>query len=112
MTRGRSKGLHHSNREQDYRSEGSLRGYFKDGDGDGNSLLLRCQSKLNRNADMTDTCYDARKDLIKGIKDFRKLLMSCIHSKCTKDGNPLQDDGRICLGDDLKKPRFICQRQA
>ncbi|GKF31292.1 hypothetical protein Tco_0101090 [Tanacetum coccineum] len=29
-----------------------------------------------------------------------------------QDGNPLQDDGRLCLGDDLKKAQDYCQRQA
>ncbi|GJT24563.1 hypothetical protein Tco_0894500 [Tanacetum coccineum] len=29
-----------------------------------------------------------------------------------QDGNPLQDDVRLCLGDDLKKAQDHCQRQA
>ncbi|GJY63905.1 hypothetical protein Tco_0465365 [Tanacetum coccineum] len=62
-------------------------GYRKDGDGDGYSQFLRCV-KASANSDVKYSFTSAQ------------------------DGNPLQDDVRLCLGDDLKKAQDHCQRQA
>ncbi|GJV05093.1 hypothetical protein Tco_1338662 [Tanacetum coccineum] len=62
-------------------------GYFKDGDGDGNSLPHK-GVKASANSDVMYSFTSAQ------------------------DGNPLQDDVRLCLGDDLKKAQEHCQRQA
>ncbi|GKB05601.1 retrovirus-related pol polyprotein from transposon TNT 1-94 [Tanacetum coccineum] len=62
-------------------------GYFKDGDGDGNSLPHK-GVKASANSDVMYSFTSAQ------------------------DGNPLQDDVRLCLGDVLKKAQDHCQRQA
>ncbi|GJZ88999.1 hypothetical protein Tco_0660781 [Tanacetum coccineum] len=41
------------------------------------------------------------------VSDILKMEM-----ESAQDGNPLQDDVRLCLGDDLKKAQDHCQRQA
>ncbi|GJZ97927.1 hypothetical protein Tco_0670380 [Tanacetum coccineum] len=62
-------------------------GYPKDGDGDGNSQFLRCV-KASANSDVMYFFTSAQ------------------------DGDPSQDDVRLCLGDDLKKAQDHSQRQA
>ncbi|GJW51421.1 hypothetical protein Tco_0092772, partial [Tanacetum coccineum] len=62
-------------------------GYLKDGDGDGNSQFLRCV-KASENSDVMYFFTSAQ------------------------DGDPSQDDVRLCLGDDLKKAQDHSQRQA
>ncbi|GKA02529.1 hypothetical protein Tco_0675194 [Tanacetum coccineum] len=64
-----------------------LVGYFKDGDGDGNSLPHK-GVKASANSDVMNFFTSAQ------------------------DGDPSQDDVRLCLGDDLKKAQDQCQRQA
>ncbi|GKB98671.1 retrovirus-related pol polyprotein from transposon TNT 1-94 [Tanacetum coccineum] len=59
-------------------------GYLKDGDGDGNSQLLRFQMN-------------------------NRMLRHNLHF--SQDGDQLQDDVRLCLGDDLKKAQDHNQRQ-
>ncbi|GJZ54773.1 hypothetical protein Tco_0609966 [Tanacetum coccineum] len=68
-------------------------GYIKDGDGDGKFPVAE-MSKPH-----------------KGVKaSANSDVMYSFTS--AQDGNPLQDDGRLCLGDDLKKAQDHCQRQA
>ncbi|GJY90536.1 hypothetical protein Tco_0505732 [Tanacetum coccineum] len=62
-------------------------GYLKDGDGDGNSQFLRCV-KASANSDVMYFFTSAQ------------------------DGDPSQDDVRLCLGDDLKKAQDHSQIQA
>ncbi|GKA41338.1 hypothetical protein Tco_0733931 [Tanacetum coccineum] len=62
-------------------------GYLKDGDGDGNSQPHK-GVKASANSDVMYSFTSAQ------------------------DGNPLQDDVRSCLGDDLKKAQDHSQRQA
>ncbi|GJU94132.1 putative RNA-directed DNA polymerase, eukaryota, reverse transcriptase zinc-binding domain protein [Tanacetum coccineum] len=62
-------------------------GYLKDGDGDGNSQPHK-GVKASANSDVMYSFTSAQ------------------------DGNPLQDDVRLCLGDDLKKAQDHSQRQA
>ncbi|GJX58203.1 hypothetical protein Tco_0289593, partial [Tanacetum coccineum] len=62
-------------------------GYLKDGDGDGNSQPHK-GVKASANSDVMYSFTSAQ------------------------DGNPLQDDVRLCLGDVLKKAQDHCQRQA
>ncbi|GJZ60523.1 hypothetical protein Tco_0616339 [Tanacetum coccineum] len=61
--------------------------YRKDGDGDGYSQPHK-GVKASANSDVKYSFTSAQ------------------------DGNPLQDDVRLCLGDDLKKAQDHCQRQA
>ncbi|GJR77160.1 hypothetical protein Tco_0089525 [Tanacetum coccineum] len=62
-------------------------GYLKDGDGDGNSQPH------------------------KGVKaSANSGVMYFVTS--AQDGDPSQDDVRLCLGDDLKKAQDHSQRQA
>ncbi|GKB31815.1 putative reverse transcriptase domain-containing protein, partial [Tanacetum coccineum] len=61
--------------------------YLKDGDGDGNSQPHK-GVKASANSDVMYSFTSAQ------------------------DGNPLQDDVRLCLGDDLKKAQDHSQRQA
>ncbi|GKC02345.1 hypothetical protein Tco_0993955 [Tanacetum coccineum] len=65
-------------------------------------------------------------DIENGGKDILKMEMEmeipCVKASANsdvmysftsaQDGNPLQDDVRLCLGDDLKKAQDHCQRQA
>ncbi|GKC80993.1 hypothetical protein Tco_1136710 [Tanacetum coccineum] len=60
-------------------------GYRKDGDGDGKSQFLRCV-KASANSDVKYSFTSAQ------------------------DGEPLQDDVRLCLGNDLKKAQDHSQR--
>ncbi|GJV36578.1 hypothetical protein Tco_1409055 [Tanacetum coccineum] len=62
-------------------------GYLKDGDGDGNSQPHK-GVEASANSDVMYFFTSAQ------------------------DGNPLQDDVRLCLGDDLKKAQDHSQRQA
>ncbi|GJW72549.1 hypothetical protein Tco_0129466 [Tanacetum coccineum] len=62
-------------------------GYLKDGDGDGNSQPHK-GVKASANSDVMYSFTSAQ------------------------DGDPLQDDVRLCLGDDLKKAQDHSQRQA
>ncbi|GJR01701.1 hypothetical protein Tco_0524685 [Tanacetum coccineum] len=62
-------------------------GYLKDGDGDGNSQPHK-GVKASANSDVMYFFTSAQ------------------------DGDPLQDDVRLCLGDDLKKAQDHSQRQA
>ncbi|GKB69087.1 hypothetical protein Tco_0930499 [Tanacetum coccineum] len=62
-------------------------GYLKDGDGDGYSQPHK-GVKASANSDVMYSFTSAQ------------------------DGNPLQDDVRLCLGDDLKKAQDHSQRQA
>ncbi|GKA10873.1 hypothetical protein Tco_0690306 [Tanacetum coccineum] len=62
-------------------------GYRKDGDGDGYSQPHK-GVKASANSDVMYSFTSAQ------------------------DGNPLQDDVRLCLGDDLKKAQDHSQRQA
>ncbi|GJR88861.1 hypothetical protein Tco_0212872 [Tanacetum coccineum] len=62
-------------------------GYLKDGDGDGNSQPHK-GVKASANSDVMYSFSSAQ------------------------DGDPLQDDVRLCLGDDLKKAQDHSQRQA
>ncbi|GJS32141.1 hypothetical protein Tco_0530523 [Tanacetum coccineum] len=61
--------------------------YLKDGDGDGNSQPHK-GVKASTNSDVMYSFTSAQ------------------------DGDPLQDDVRLCLGDDLKKAQDHSQRQA
>ncbi|GJW75001.1 hypothetical protein Tco_0134371 [Tanacetum coccineum] len=61
-------------------------GYLKDGDGDGNSQHHK-GVKASANSDVMYSFTSAQ------------------------EGNPLQDDVRLCLGDDLKKAQDHSQRQ-
>ncbi|GKC70177.1 putative reverse transcriptase domain-containing protein [Tanacetum coccineum] len=48
-----------------------------------------------------------------GDEDGNSQFMRCQYSfTSAQDGNPLQDDVRLCLGDDLKKAQDHSQRQA
>ncbi|GJW54452.1 hypothetical protein Tco_0098537 [Tanacetum coccineum] len=60
-------------------------GYLKDGDGDGNSPHKGVKASAN--------------------SDIMYFFTSA------QDGDPLQDDVRLCLGDDLKKAQDHSQRQ-
>ncbi|GKF15565.1 hypothetical protein Tco_0057027, partial [Tanacetum coccineum] len=62
-------------------------GYLKDGDGDGNSQPH------------------------KGVKAFANSDVRYFFTSA-QDGDPSQDDVRLCLGDDLKKAQDHSQRQA
>ncbi|GJS48923.1 hypothetical protein Tco_0599044 [Tanacetum coccineum] len=61
-------------------------GYLKDGDGDGNSQFLSVKASAN-----SDVMYSFTS---------------------AQDGDPSQDDVRLCLGDDLKKAQDHSLRQA
>ncbi|GKG40216.1 hypothetical protein Tco_0466993, partial [Tanacetum coccineum] len=67
-------------------------------------LITKCSAT-------TYTCYDVMKDLIK-VSKLPQTLMSCIRFTSAQDGDPSQDDVRLCLGDDLKKAQDHSQRQA
>ncbi|GJY02606.1 hypothetical protein Tco_0360758, partial [Tanacetum coccineum] len=62
-------------------------GYLKDGDGDGNSKPHK-GVKASANSDVMYSVTSAQ------------------------DGDPLQDDVRLCVGDDLKKAQDHSQSQA
>ncbi|GJU99442.1 putative reverse transcriptase domain-containing protein [Tanacetum coccineum] len=65
--------------------------YLKDGNGDGNSQFLRRPHKGVKASANSDVMY---------------------FFTSAQDGDPSQDDVRLCLGDDLKKAQDHSQRQA
>ncbi|GKC32062.1 hypothetical protein Tco_1039356, partial [Tanacetum coccineum] len=74
--------------------------YLKDGDEDGNSQHFRYQVN-NRML---------RHDLHKGVKASTNSDIMYFFTSA-QDGDPLQYNVRLCLGNDLKKAQDRSQRQ-